>query len=54
MDIIKQICSELNLKENQVKNAVKLIDEISGGNMRAYKDGKYIEPLELERLMIKE
>ncbi len=27
MDIIKQICSELNLKENQVKNAVKLIDE---------------------------
>ncbi|MBG0764830.1 MAG: hypothetical protein H0S78_08080 [Tissierellales bacterium] len=27
MDIIKQICSELNLKEHQVKNAVKLIDE---------------------------
>ncbi len=33
---------------------VALIDEISGGNMRAYKDGKYIEPLELERLMIVE
>lgn len=30
---------------------IALIDEISGGNMRAYKDGKYIEPLELERLM---
>jgi len=29
-----------------------LIDEISGGNMRAFKDGKYIEPLELERLML--
>lgn len=31
---------------------IALIDEISGGNMRAYKDGKYIEPLELERLML--
>lgn len=30
---------------------IALIDEISGGNMRAYKDGKYIEPLELEKLM---
>jgi len=27
MDIIKQISSELNIRENQVKNAVKLIDE---------------------------
>ena len=31
---------------------IALIDEISGGNMRAYKDGKYIEPLELERLIL--
>ncbi|MFD2117478.1 phosphoribosylaminoimidazolesuccinocarboxamide synthase [Paenibacillus yanchengensis] len=31
-----------------------LIDEISGGNMRAYKDGQYIEPLELERLLFAE
>ncbi len=31
---------------------IALIDEISGGNMRAYKDGKYIEPLKLERLML--
>lgn len=31
---------------------IALIDEISGGNMRAYKDGKYIEPLELEKLML--
>lgn len=31
---------------------IALIDEISGGNMRAYKDGEYIEPLELERLML--
>lgn len=31
---------------------VVLIDEISGGNMRAYKDGVYVEPLELERLIL--
>ena len=33
-------------------NTLALIDEISGGNMRAYKDGKYIEPLMLEKLMV--
>lgn len=32
-------------------NKIILIDEISGGNMRAYKDGIYIEPLELEKLL---
>ncbi len=31
---------------------IALIDEISGGNMRAYKDGKYLEPLLLEKLML--
>ncbi|MGE5543591.1 MAG: phosphoribosylaminoimidazolesuccinocarboxamide synthase [Bacillota bacterium] len=35
--------------ENQ---EIVLIDEISGGNMRAYKDGRYIPPLELERLVL--
>ncbi len=34
------------------KGEIVLIDEISGGNMRAYKNGQYIEPLELERLII--
>lgn len=33
-------------------NEILLIDEISGGNMRAYKDGTYIEPLELEKIML--
>ena len=33
---------------------IALIDEISGGNMRAYKDGKYIEPLTLEKLILGE
>lgn len=31
---------------------IALIDEISGGNMRAYKDGRRVEPLELEKLML--
>jgi phosphoribosylaminoimidazole-succinocarboxamide synthase len=33
---------------------IVLIDEISGGNMRAYKDGKYIEPLQLTKLMLED
>lgn len=35
-------------------NHVALIDEISGGNMRAYRGGEYIEPLKLERLMLED
>ena len=34
-------------------NHIALIDEISGGNMRAYKDGKYIHPMELEEIMLR-
>lgn len=32
---------------------VALIDEISGGNMRVYKEGQYIEPLRLHELLFK-
>lgn len=35
-----------------VDRQIVLIDEISGGNMRAYKDGEYIEPLELEKMFL--
>ena len=31
-----------------------MIDEISGGNMRAYKDGRQLQPLELEKLVLAE
>ena len=31
---------------------IALIDEISGGNMRAYKNGEYIEPLKLEKMFL--
>ena len=30
--------------------SVMLIDEIASGNMRVYKDGKYIEPMTLSKL----
>ena len=36
-------------KEKQIA----LIDEISGGNMRAYRGNEYIEPLKLEQIMLK-
>lgn len=34
------------------KNNIILIDEISGGNMRVYKNGKYLAPLELEKAFL--
>jgi len=44
---------DIKLEFGRVKDGqVALIDEISGGNMRAYKDGVYIEPLELEKIML--
>ncbi|KYG92133.1 phosphoribosylaminoimidazolesuccinocarboxamide synthase [Metasolibacillus sp. FSL K6-0083] len=33
-------------------NEILLIDEISGGNMRVYKGTEYIEPLQLEKIML--
>lgn len=33
-------------------NHIALIDEISGGNMRAYKNGEKLDPLELEKLIL--
>ena len=35
---------------DQTTGDILLIDEISGGNMRAFKDGEYIEPLTFEKL----
>lgn len=45
---------DIKLEFGRVNNGkqIVLIDEISGGNMRAYKDGRYIEPLELEKMML--
>ncbi len=33
-------------------NHIALIDEVSGGNMRAYKDGKKLDPIELEKIIL--
>ncbi len=33
---------------------IALIDEISGGNMRAYRGQEYVEPLQLEQIMLAE
>lgn len=35
-----------------VNGELMLIDEISGGNMRAYKDGEVVSPLQLEKLLL--
>lgn len=43
---------KLEFGRSKQDGRVLLIDEISGGNMRAYKDGVYVVPLELERLML--
>lgn len=34
------------------KQEIALVDEISGGNMRAYRKGEYILPLDLEKMML--
>ena len=40
---------DIKLEFGHDENGVLLIDEISGGNMRVYKDGKYQEPMELAK-----
>ena len=43
---------DIKLEFGRVDGNVVLIDEISGGNMRVYKDGKTVEPLELVKIML--
>lgn len=38
---------DIKLEFGRDENTIMLIDEISGGNMRVYKDGVYLEPTEL-------
>lgn len=42
---------DIKLEFGRVDGKVALVDEISGGNMRVYKDGVYIEPLKLPGLL---
>ncbi len=60
-DIVKEELAKKGLELYDIKlefgydkttNQLLLIDEISGGNMRVYKDGTYIPPLELEKIFL--
>ncbi len=43
---------DIKFEFGMIDGKVALIDEISGGNMRAYKGDEYIEPLKLEKIML--
>lgn len=43
---------DIKLEFGRVDGKTVLIDEISGGNMRAYKDGQYLEPMELAKILL--
>ncbi|NLW78226.1 MAG: phosphoribosylaminoimidazolesuccinocarboxamide synthase [Ruminococcaceae bacterium] len=43
---------DIKLEFGRVGGEIVLIDEISGGNMRVYKDGTIVQPLDLVRLML--
>ena len=43
---------KLELGRVGVDKHIALVDEISGGNMRAYKDASYVEPMKLEQIML--
>jgi len=45
---------DIKLEFGRVDGKIALIDEISGGSMRAYKNGVYIKPLELAELVLEE
>lgn len=45
---------DIKFEFGKIGDQVVLIDEISGGNMRAYRDGKYIMPLDLARMVLDE
>ena len=59
-NVVKDILAESGLDLYDIKfeygrlegsDEIVLIDEVSGGNMRAYKDGKYVEPLEVSKYL---
>ena len=45
---------DIKLEFGRHNGEVILIDEISGGNMRVYKDGKIVQPLELVKIVLGE
>ncbi len=58
-EVVKEELAKKDLELYDIKfefgvidGKVALVDEISGGNMRAYQGDRYIEPLELEKIML--
>jgi phosphoribosylaminoimidazole-succinocarboxamide synthase len=45
---------DIKFEFGRVGDEVMLIDDISGGNMRVFKDGKQVEPLDLAVLVTAE
>ena len=45
---------DIKLEFGHVGDEVILIDEIASGNMRVYRDGVYVEPMELSAIMLGE
>ena len=43
---------DIKLEFGKIDGKIALIDEISGGNMRVYKDGEVLVPLELTRIVL--
>ena len=43
---------DIKFEFGKINDQIVLIDEISGGNMRAYKGGRHIAPLELAQLVL--
>ncbi len=43
---------DIKFEFGMIDGRVALIDEISGGNMRAFRGDEYIEPLRLEKIML--
>ncbi|HHV15686.1 MAG TPA: phosphoribosylaminoimidazolesuccinocarboxamide synthase, partial [Gelria sp.] len=43
---------DIKLEFGRVDGQITLIDDISGGNMRVFKNGKQVDALELSRLIV--
>jgi phosphoribosylaminoimidazole-succinocarboxamide synthase len=43
---------DIKFEFGRIAGEIVVIDEISGGNMRAFKDGQHIQPLDLARLVL--
>ena len=44
---------DIKLEFGLVNGEIALIDEISGGNMRVYRNGEIVDPMELSKIVVK-